>query len=201
MNVESQVLEDAYALDGLVEQHSVNLLEILNRPHTIDELGAEIALLSDLIHAFKRKDDLIEQLLNGALPEHKRGQLRATLEAQHVRVGADNDEMLLLHKKSQLLMQKSAALLTKAQRQINKEAHNYSGYALEICGLCKGLGNRSDETCPACKGRGTVLARQPAIKCSRCSGNGTTSSRDKAIHYSSLCVGCSGTGWRMAKNG
>ena len=201
MDAEYQLSEDAYALEELVEKHVINLLEILGRPHTIDELGAEITLLSDLVHSFERRDHLIEQLLDSALTERKRSQLRETLEAQHVKVMEDNEEAIRLHRKSQLLIEKSAAILTRAQRQINKEAHNHTGYALEICGLCKSLSSRSNEPCAGCKGKGTVLVRQPAVKCSRCSGNGKTPSTDKAIYYSSVCVACSGTGWSRAKSG
>ena len=86
-------------------------------------------------------------------------------------------------------------LIAKAQRQMNKEAHRGSGYALAECGLCKGLGSGVEDSCLSCKGKGVVLVHLPAIKCPRCSGNGKTAFKDKAILYSALCVNCNGAGW------
>jgi hypothetical protein len=201
MDAELQILADKNELDAIIEKHSLALLKILGRPHTIDELAAEIAVLADLMHSFKRMDNMIEQLLDGGLSKDKRCEIQAALEAQHVKVAVDHEEMVRLHEKSRMIIERSSAVLAKAQLQVNKEAHNYSGYALEICGLCQGLGDGSVAPCPACKGRGSVPVRQPAVRCSRCGGNGKTSSRDKAIHFSALCVTCNGTGWDKAKKG
>lgn len=174
---------------------------MLGRPHTIDELGAEIAVLAEIIHSFNRLDRMIERLLDDKLSRDKRGEIQATLVAQHVKVAANLEEVARLHEKSRKIIERSSAVLVKAQRQVNREAHNYSGYALEACGFCQSLNNQSSQPCPACKGERFVLVRQPAVKCPRCGGNGKTSSRDRAIRYSALCVTCNGTGWEMAQKG
>jgi hypothetical protein len=76
------------------------------------------------------------------------------------------------------------------------------GYALEICGLCKGAGKGAlgpDKPCPPCKSKGVVLVHQPPIKCPRCGGNGKAKTLfDGLITDPRLCVICHGSGWVMA---
>jgi hypothetical protein len=160
MSVSSQVPSYANALDELIERHTLNLLSMLNQRHTLDELGAEIALLSELVHSSERKDHLIKRLLENYLSENERAQIEATLEAQQVRVAANREELLRLHRRSQSLIEQSRALIARAQEQINKEAHNHTGYSIERCSHCQGRQYTIDNPCPACKGKGTVLVSQ-----------------------------------------
>jgi hypothetical protein len=50
------------------------LFDKLARPHTLDEIQTDLATLNDLIHSFKRRDELLEKLLDGTTPEGKRRQ-------------------------------------------------------------------------------------------------------------------------------
>src|SRR5215216_4441203 len=201
MNDESPVSEDTIGLDDLVEAHVRSLANKLSLPHTLQEIEAEVAALNDLIHSFKHKDELLEKLLDAATAEGERGRIRQTLKAMHMKVTADGAELKRTHDKSHQLLERSIFLVAKAQRQINKEAHKHSGYSLELCGLCKGLGGSTGRLCRSCKGRGTVLVNQPARKCTRCGGSGKASLAGKADPANDLCIVCGGSGWRTAANG
>ena len=191
--------EDINALYELVESHTRSLFQILERPHTIEEVEQEVETLNDLIYSFTRTNELLEKLLDNSTSDSKRAQVLKTLKAARMELAEKREYWIQLREKSNGLIKRTAALIAKAQMHIDKEAHRHSGYTLEVCGLCKGLAGDVDN-CSVCNSRGTVLVHQPAAKCARCSGNGRTSSKDKAIHYSSLCVVCEGTGWVRAEN-
>ena len=71
-------------------------------------------------------------------------------------------------------------------------------YLPEVCGLCSGKARLSGgEPCTPCMGKGTVLVRQPALRCPRCSGSGLPTEIDRIQYYASLCMICGGTGWVM----
>src|SRR5215212_3445935 len=176
MGNDARVSEDINSLDDLVETHVRSLANKLSLPHTLQEIETEVTALNDLIHAFKHKDELLEKLLDSATTEGEGDRIRQTLKAMHIRVAVNQEELERLHDKSHQLLERSVYLIAKAQRQINKEAHRHSGYALELCGLCKGLGGSTDKLCQPCKGRGTVLVHQPAYKCYRCGGKGKSAS-------------------------
>jgi hypothetical protein len=200
MNSHNQVSEVTDGLAELVETRVRSLANKLSLPHTLQEIEAEVVALNDLIHAFKHKDELLEKLLDGATAEGERGQIRQTLEAMNMKVTANGEELERLHDKSHQLLERSIYLIAKAQRQINKEAHKHSGYALELCRLCKGIGGSTHNPCRPCKGRGTVLVHQPAHKCQSCYGKGKASSAKAVSHAEQLCVFCRGTGWVMTAN-
>jgi rubrerythrin len=186
------VSEDASSLDDLVESHVRRLANKLSLPHTPQEIEAEVTALNDLIHSFKHKDELLEKLLDSTATAHQRRQIRETLKAMYVMETYNGEELEQLHAKSHQLLERSIYLIAKAQRQINKEAHKYSGYSLELCGLCKGLGGSTNKPCRPCKGSGTVLVNQPARKCPQCGV--------EAGHANELCIICRGSGWMMTAN-
>jgi hypothetical protein len=198
MGDDTLVSEDTSGLYDLVEAHVRSLANRLSLPHSIQEIELEVAALNDLIHAFKHKDELLEKLLDAATTEGNRRQIRETLEAMRMKVTNDGAELERLHARSHQLLERSILLIAKAQRQINKEAHKYSGYSLELCGLCKGLGGSTGKPCRPCKSRGTVLVNQLARKCSRCGGSGEAGLAGKAGPANELCIVCHGSGWSMA---
>lgn len=154
-------LEDAHSLDELIEHHLQILFDKLARPHTLDDIQADVATLNGLIDSFKRRDELLEKLIDGTTPEEKRHQIRETLKANRMRVAENGLELDQLHAKSHQLLERSRRLIMKAQWQIHKEAHRDSGYKLETCGQCEGTGRVVSGRCPLCKGTGTVLKQQP----------------------------------------
>jgi hypothetical protein len=184
-------------LEDLLEKHISKLSEKLSRPYTLDEIETELTALNDLVYTFKRRDELLEKLLDGSTAEDKRKQIREALKAQSMRVAENRTEVQRAHAKSHELLQRSTLLLVRAQREINKRAHKHAGYALEVCGLCEGLGGDSDAPCPACKGKGTLLVHQPSIKCPRCNEHGRASAKEQLFYSSELCVVCRGSGWVM----
>lgn len=189
MNDPADVSEAISGLDDLIEAHIRSLANKLSLPHTLKEIEAEVTALNDLVHAFKYKDELLEKLLDSATIEDNRRKIRETLKAVGMDLTNNRRELERLHDKSRQLLERSVYLIAKAQRQINKEAHKYSGYSLELCGLCKGLGGATNKPCQPCKGRGTVLVGQPARKCPQCGV--------KEGSANELCTTCRGSGWRM----
>ena len=63
-------------------------------------------------------------------------------------------------------------------------------YEPEECAWCMGRGREREEKCRACKGRGAVLAAQPARPCRSCAGTG----RVGLIEERRACPSCGG-GW------
>jgi hypothetical protein len=71
-------LEGAHSLGELVESHLQVLFDKLARPHTLDDIEADLATLNDLIYSYKRKDELLEKLIDSATPEENRRHTRYT---------------------------------------------------------------------------------------------------------------------------
>jgi RecJ-like exonuclease len=184
-------------LTELLESHIRSLSAKLSRPFSIHEIEEEMVALNDLVYTFKRRDELLEKLLDTQTAEDKRREIRDALNAQRMRVAENQAELERTHARSHQLLQKSALLIIRAQRQIDKTAHKYTGYALEPCALCDGLGGTTEAPCLSCKGRGSVLVHQPSLKCPRCSGNGKPSASDRIVFSSELCLVCRGSGWVM----
>jgi hypothetical protein len=154
-------LEETHSLDELIDNHLQVLFVKLSRPHTLDEIQADVATLNGLIHSFKRRDELLEKLIDSATSEEKRRQIRDTLKANHMKVEEQGLKLEQLHAKSHQLLERSMLLIMKAQWQIQKEAHKNSGYKLETCNNCEGTGCVARRgRCPQCKGTGNVLSHQ-----------------------------------------
>lgn len=185
------------ALIELIEQHLKSLSEKLQRPHDLQELQVEVTELSDLLTSFRHRAEILTKLLDGATPQKEQENISAVLRAMRDKSLENREAAAEVLARSNELIKKSAALITEAQEMISRRSHLFAGYTAKACGLCKGI--ESGARCAACKGKGSVLVREPATKCSRCEGNGRTKTADEAIHYSSLCVECSGTGWLMAR--
>src|SRR6266849_252296 len=115
--------------EELLETHVRNLSEKLYSPHTIEDIGAELATLNDLVYSYKRRDELLEKLLDATTAEDKRRQIRAMLQAQHIRVAENRAELERVHGRSHELLERSTSLISRAQQQINERAHRYAGYA------------------------------------------------------------------------
>jgi RecJ-like exonuclease len=156
-------LEETHSLDELIEHRLGVLFDKLARPHTLDDIQADVTTLNGLIESFKRKDELLEKLIDANTPEEKRRQIRETLKANRMKVAENGVELDQLHAKSHQLLERSMLLIMKAQWQIQKEAHKNSGYMLETCTNCEGTGRVVSGRCPLCKGAGTVLKHQPTI--------------------------------------
>ena len=64
-------------------------------------------------------------------------------------------------------------------------------HAPEECAWCMGRGRDREDKCRVCKGRGAVLAAQPARPCHSCAGSG----RAGLIGDRQACPSCGGAGW------
>ena len=115
------------------------------------------------------------------------------LRAQHVKFADRQEESKRIHLRSQEVLKRSYQLVGLIRRQIDREAHRNSGYLLEVCGFCDGVGGTAKERCPARKGNGTVLVHQPALKCPRCNGSGKP--EKMRLYFSDVCTVCRGSGW------
>ena len=155
-------LDEGRSLDEVIEAHLQALLVKLARPHTIEKVEADLAALNDLIYSYKRRDELLEKLLDSSTSDDKRRQIKAALQAQKVKVAENRAEMERLHAKSHQLMERSILLIQQAQKEIHKQAHLHSGYWLEVCGECKGMGTGTDQQCEACNGKGKLLVPSKA---------------------------------------
>ena len=191
-----QTSQVSSGLDQLLETHIQNLSEILSRTHTLEEIELELATLNDLVYTYKRRDELLEKLLDYGTAEVKRQEILEALRAQRMRVSSNRETLARIHAKSHKLLERSARLVIKAQSMVNERAHLHAGYALEPCGLCHGVGGTTDEPCQPCRGKGSVLVHQPSINCPRCKGDGKAPSTDQ-FNYLGLCIVCRGVGWVM----
>jgi hypothetical protein len=192
-----QTVEVSEGLDELLETQVRTLAETLCRPHTIEEIEVELGALNDLVYTYKRRDELLEKLLDTTTAEEKRGQILEALRAQRMQVARNRADLERLHLRSHELLQRSLGLVIKAQGEIDKKAHKHTGYSLEPCGLCNGIGGSIGAPCVACSGKGSVLVRQPALRCTRCGGDGKPHTRQVLLYSSTVCIVCRGTGWVM----
>src|SRR5262245_26421656 len=194
--MENSTETSSNGLEELLESHISKLAEKLSRPFTLDEIEADLASLNDLVYTFKRRDELLEKLLDSATTEYTQEQIREALKAQRMRVAENRAETERIHRRSQQLLQRSTQLILRAQRDINSKAHKHAGYVLEPCGLCNGLGGSTENPCAPCNGKGSVLVHQPSLKCPRCKGTGKPRANDE-LTYSTRCIVCRGSGWVM----
>jgi hypothetical protein len=182
----------ADALFAMIEESMKSLTEKLAGPSNPAELRAEVESLSSLVETLSLRAEFIARLLDRSTPPRLRDSMRSAVEAMQIEPELAGREMLSM---SNDLIKRGASLIAIAQERINKEAHQAAGYALKLCGLCKGDSGTPEGSCVVCKGRGSLVVREPAMACSRCQGNGLAVSYGKPARYASLCAACNGTGW------
>jgi hypothetical protein len=180
-------------LYDLVETHVRKLSNTLSSSSTLEEVEAEVNALNNLIYTYKRRDELLEKLLDTSIPDEKRRQIRETMQALSVKVEENTEKLAKDHDRAHKLIERSVALIAKAQRHLGKAAHLHSGYSVKGCGLCTSTGHNGRTLCGVCNGEGRVIVRQPSRKCIKCWGSG------KAPrvwgHKDALCPECKGSGW------
>jgi len=161
------------------------------------EVEAELSSLSRLIENYKRKDELLEGLLDPGIPDRNRRDMLMNLNAQRLIVAQSRSELESLHTKSHALIARSVQLFIKGYRQVYARRNPSAAYGPEICGYCKGFGRRNRTTCDACKGQRFVLVYQPAIICPRCKGDGAATPNELG-YLGDFCIVCRGKGWALA---
>jgi hypothetical protein len=180
------------ALFAMIEEGMKSLTEKLAGPSNPSELRAAVESLGSLVETLSLRAEFIARLLDNSTPARLRDSLRSSVVAMQIEPELAGRGMLSM---SNDLIEKGASLIAAAQERINKEAHQAAGYALKSCGLCKGDSGTPEGSCVVCKGRGSLVVREPAAGCSHCQGNGLAVSHGKPARYSSLCAACNGTGW------
>ncbi|HEX8088989.1 MAG TPA: hypothetical protein VF762_09065 [Blastocatellia bacterium] len=180
------------ALFDMIEEGMKVLTEKLAGPCDPPELRTEMESLSSLVETLRLRAEFIARLIDDASPARLRDSLRSSVLAMRIGPQLVGEEMLSTSKD---LIKRGASLIALAQERINKDAHRATGYALKTCGLCKGDSGMPEGSCVVCKGRGSLVVREPAMECSRCEGNGLARASNRATHYRSLCAECNGTGW------
>lgn len=180
------------ALFDMIEESMKVLTEKLAGQSSPSELRAGMESLSNLVEALNLRAEFIAKLLDKNTSARLRDSLRSSVLAMQIEPQLAGQEML---SKSNDLIKMGASLIAMAQERINKDAHREAGYVLKFCGLCAGSSGVPEGSCVVCKGRGSLVVRDPAVECSRCEGNGRARAYDKAVRYSSLCAQCKGTGW------
>jgi len=179
------------SLSELIEEHLERIREIL-RTDSLADAAEEATRLNELLSSYKKRTELLARLSDASTPEKQRKEIREVLAAQRVCFEASQIEHERIIARSYELIARSAHLVAMLHRKIDKEAHKHSGYLLEACGFCKGMGVvMPTNPCPVCKGKGNVLVHQPSIKCPRCKGTG----KPEAGNFYPVCQVCRGFGW------
>src|SRR5262245_54777315 len=115
MQESPQTVDLSEGLDELLEAHVRNLSEKLSRPYTIEDVEEELSALNDLVYTYKRRDELLERLLDSSTAEEKGAQIREALQAQRIKVAENRAELERVHARSHELLQRSALLVIKVQ--------------------------------------------------------------------------------------
>jgi hypothetical protein len=187
---------DSTAFSDLLESRLRDLTATLS-DSSIDDLEAELTDLVEILNSYRRNDELLEGLLDPRTRADQREQIQEALRAQHILVARNREEVERTHAKSHQVLERSALLLARIDRQIYLTTHAGGGYAPEICGFCKGLGGTYSKNCLACNGKRTVLVHQPPRACTRCNGRGKPEPHDRSQFFSDFCIICRGTGWAL----
>jgi hypothetical protein len=185
--------------DELLESRLLGVLERIGTA-PIAEIESELHSLSKLVNAYRLNDELLENLLNPTTTFSQCEEIRETLHLQHLRLAENRAELLRLHEKSHSILEHSAQLLAKIDRQVYQFEHKNSEYAPEICANCGGIGSVNCNKCLSCDGRRTLLVHQPPIKCPRCYGTGRSGARDRFDFSQHLCIICRGKGWVLVQD-
>ena len=180
--------------DELLESRLFELLERM-RSTPIAEVEEELNSLSKVVNEYRLNDELLENFLSHTTPQYKSQLIQETLRRQATKVKKSAAELQRLHEKSHSILEHSAQLLAKIDRQLYELTHKNSDYAPEICANCGGIGSVNCKMCISCNGRRTILVHQPSIKCPRCVGTGRSGIRDRLDFSQYLCVICRGRGW------
>jgi hypothetical protein len=152
--------------DALIEQINARLNDLSRKivePHAIAQIQAEVDTINDLLYSLRRRTELMAKLSDGSVPEKRRKERCSVLGVHHIHAEKPRPGLVYVVSESNELIQKATALIATAQQCINQNAHLSAGYELKPCALCSGGVASAGEACPACKGRGSVLVRQPAM--------------------------------------
>jgi DnaJ-class molecular chaperone len=194
MSKNSPINEVPDGLEELIDEHLRRITNRLRQVHSVEDVSKEVAALNDLLNSYKQRSELFDSLADVKTPEAKRQQIREMLKAQRVRVAANRQACKRTVERSHQILRRSARLLSRVQRHVDRETHRGSIYRLEVCRYCDGIGGTPDNQCPGCTGKGSVLVHQPAIKCPRCLGSGKPETK---LEYLNVCAVCRGCGWVM----
>lgn len=190
-----RVDEGSLSLEERLELHAGRLVSKLATQPSTEEIEIEVSTLNELVNEFKKRDELLERLLDRTTPDSEVRQIVEDLPEPSRSVVDDRNELNRLHSESHHLIEHSVLLITGAKRLVDQAKYQTSRYALEVCGFCSGFGGNKDGPCAACCGNRCVLVHQPSIKCPRCKGTGKQDGSDPSLKYFKLCTVCRGLGW------
>jgi len=148
--------------DELLESRLFGLLERVGTL-PIEDVKSELDSLVKLVNAYRLNVDLLETLLNSTTTVARRLEILELLRHQRVKVAENRAELQRLHEKSESILEHSAQLLAKIDRQVYEQTHKNRDYAPEICASCSGVGKIAGKPCLSCDSRRTVLVHQPPI--------------------------------------
>ena len=160
-------LEGISGLDELIEKHLRAIFDKLATPHTLYEIESELAKLNALIDSFKRRDELLEKLIDSSTPEEKRRQICERLEELSIKMATNESGVEQLHARSHQFLERSMLLRLEAQKRIYGEAYSNSDYRVETCLNCQGLRRYEKERCMVCEGTGVMLVPKSPDNSSR----------------------------------
>ena len=197
MKASPQVYEVLTSLEDRLQVSLLLLQNKLSGQRATEEIEAEVTTLHELVDDFSQLDRRLEKLLDPATPTAEIRQIVEQLPDPAKRVAENLNELTHVHSVSHQLIARSVSLVTRAQRLIDQSKNQSSRYALEVCGFCEGFGRTEDSSCPACKGKRSVLVHQPGIKCPRCKGTGRPDSSEPSVRCYRMCTVCLGSGWAL----
>jgi len=195
MNASTQVAEVPSTLEERLDLHAHILVNKLSGEASTEEIEAEVTTLHELVNELKRRDELLEKLLDPTTPTAEVREIFEQSSEPAIRVADNRNELDRLHSQSHQLIEHSVLLITKGQRLVDQVKNRTSRYALEVCGFCGGFGGTKNRTCPACNGKRSVLVYQPALECPRCEGKGKQDGSDPSVKCYEICTVCGGSGW------
>jgi len=109
--------------DELLESRLFGLLERVGTL-PIEEVKSELDSLVKLVNAYRLNVDLLETLLNPTTTVARRLETLEKLRFQRMKVAENHAELQRLHEKSESILEHSAQLLAKIDRQVYEKTHN-----------------------------------------------------------------------------